>query len=432
MLGTINIHGGHITTTGGAWSAGIGGGVGGGGGTINIYGGTLSSTATHPGYGIQQAIGCGSSGANVTRSIVDGLRVYCNNNSTPTSYNDRISGIGQQIAVVEPCIEHNFVGKETTIPADEYSLDYSNNVNVGTATVTVSDNADGNYTVSGSATFIIDTTFTLNIAAGVWQAISTPAHDAGQTYESISNVTRLTTGDYDMFRYNEPTATWENQKAGSEAAGFDVMEPARGFIYRRDNSELGNSNFEIQNSQLIYNGQPNSEPAYSHVLTANGSSDLKGFNLVGNPYPFKVLLDRAFYSLNADGTWTAHPDGDSLEVGQGALVYTKDGETLTFYASTRSTNAGSKGPLPPLPKSLCLSTDCEDDGVNGTNGHFAHQQGDCIVITSTGLLQVYDLLGRQLFRRNVNSQLSILNSQFPSSGVYILRLGEKTQKIVIR
>ena len=41
------------------------------------------------------------------------------------------------------------------IPAGEYTVSYSNNVNAGQATVTISDNPGGNYTVSGSATFTI-------------------------------------------------------------------------------------------------------------------------------------------------------------------------------------------------------------------------------------------------------------------------------------
>ena len=44
---------------------------------------------------------------------------------------------------------------ETTVSADEYSVSYSNNTNVGTATVTITDKEGGNYTVSGTATFEI-------------------------------------------------------------------------------------------------------------------------------------------------------------------------------------------------------------------------------------------------------------------------------------
>ena len=46
-------------------------------------------------------------------------------------------------------------------------------------------------------------------------------------------------------------------------------------------------------------------------------------------------------------------------------------------------------------------------------------------------MNAYDVTGRLLFTQEVNSQLSILNSQFPSAGVYLLRLGNQSQKIVI-
>ena len=44
----------------------------------------------------------------------------------------------------------------TTIASSEYTVSYSNNVNAGTATVTISDKSGGNYTVSGSTTFTIN------------------------------------------------------------------------------------------------------------------------------------------------------------------------------------------------------------------------------------------------------------------------------------
>ncbi|MDO4372300.1 MAG: S-layer homology domain-containing protein [Clostridia bacterium] len=45
---------------------------------------------------------------------------------------------------------------ETKIPASEYTVEYSNNTNAGTATVIIHDAAGGNYTVSGDTTFEIE------------------------------------------------------------------------------------------------------------------------------------------------------------------------------------------------------------------------------------------------------------------------------------
>ena len=64
---------------------------------------------------------------------------------------------------------------ETVIPADEYTVSYSGNTNVGTATVTIQDNEGGNYTVSGFTTFEITKTepetFTITASAGAGGSI---------------------------------------------------------------------------------------------------------------------------------------------------------------------------------------------------------------------------------------------------------------------
>ncbi len=254
----------------------------------------------------------------------------------------------------------------------------------------------------------------------VWMAISSPMHDEGQSYLSLTNVTHLTDAAYDLFRYDETTATWQNVKASP----FN-LDPARGYIYRRASA-----------ATLTYNGEPNRAASYSIALTATPArGDLKGFNLVGNPYPYKVLLDRAFYELRPDGTWQAHLVGDSLAIGQGALVYTTGGETLTFYAATRSTNSGAKGALPPLPNGLCLGDDCDDgdDGLNVQTGDFARWDDNRLVITDKGTLEAYDVMGRKLFAVEVSPFTSHLSpSTFPSAGVYLLRLNGQNQKIIIR
>ena len=265
-----------------------------------------------------------------------------------------------------------------------------------------------------------------SIGTTVWYAIATPMHDDGQDYESIVNVANLTTDNYDLLRYDEASGTWENQKANGGATGFSTLEPGRGYIYRCSDART-----------LTYTGVPNSEESYSVSLTASSAAgDLKGFNLVGNPYPFSVTMYRPFYSLGADGIWQAHASGESLEAGQGALVYATSNETLTFYAATRSTNSGMDA-LPALPKALCLGGNGDDPSNHAisqsVNLPFAHQDGNSIVVTGTGTLQAYDIMGRLLFRMELNTEHLTLNtSLFPSAGVYLLRLGSQSQKIVIR
>lgn len=54
-------------------------------------------------------------------------------------------------------------------------------------------------------------------------------------------------------------------------------------------------------------------------------------------------------------------------------------------------------------------------------------------IDGSGTLEVYDILGRRLFIKEIqNPKFELRNSNFSAAGVYLLRLGDRTQKIVIR
>ena len=83
-----------------------------------------------------------------------------------------------------------------------------------------------------------------------------------------------------------------------------------------------------------------------------------------------------------------------------------------------------------------------DEAVCGPSEAFAFISNGNLIVNGTGTLQVIDMLGRQLFSRDIHSALttsnashfSIHHSAFPT-GVYVLRLingnDVKTQKIVI-
>ena len=61
---------------------------------------------------------------------------------------------------------------------------------------------------------------------------------------------------------------------------------------------------------------------------------------------------------------------------------------------------------------------------------FAYQSGSDIIVTGEGELQVFDVMGRMVMTQHVSGVQTV---EKPSQcGVYILKLNEKTQKIVIR
>ena len=65
-----------------------------------------------------------------------------------------------------------------------------------------------------------------------------------------------------------------------------------------------------------------------------------------------------------------------------------------------------------------------------TGSIFAYQEGNDIIVSGEGELQVFDVVGRMVMTQHVNG---VQTFEKPSqTGVYIFRLNEKTQKIVVR
>lgn len=78
-----------------------------------------------------------------------------------------------------------------------------------------------------------------------------------------------------------------------------------------------------------------------------------------------------------------------------------------------------------------LSEKCDDDAEGTT---FAYQCGTDIMVSGSGLLQVFDVMGRQVMSRNI-SDGGVIRTEALSKGMYILRLNGsdvKSQKIVIK
>ena len=70
------------------------------------------------------------------------------------------------------------------------------------------------------------------------------------------------------------------------------------------------------------------------------------------------------------------------------------------------------------------------NGCEGTtNDIFAYQNGSDIIVNGEGELQVFDVTGRMVLNQHMNGIQAV---NIPSQGVFIFKLNEKTQKIVVR
>lgn len=69
-----------------------------------------------------------------------------------------------------------------------------------------------------------------------------------------------------------------------------------------------------------------------------------------------------------------------------------------------------------------------NNAENSENSIFAYQNGNDIVVNGEGELQIFDVMGRMVGSQRINGVQTI---NIPLRGVYIFRLNEKTQKIVV-
>ncbi|MBQ4205509.1 MAG: T9SS type A sorting domain-containing protein, partial [Bacteroidales bacterium] len=68
-------------------------------------------------------------------------------------------------------------------------------------------------------------------------------------------------------------------------------------------------------------------------------------------------------------------------------------------------------------------------GIDTESDIFAYQSGNDIMVSGEGELQVFDIVGRKVMTTDING-VETINGM--NRGVYIFRLNEKTQKIVVR
>lgn len=307
-------------------------------------------------------------------NVADFTTTLINETTAPyeyTEYTADLSSYNGQLGYI--AIRHFDCPDQYALLVDDFGIYNDNPIPAGEwQTVTVTDNTldiDGltastlyewqvqgtNCDGNGGATEWSESAFfttalpVVNVLADQWYAIAVPSHDDGETTLGVANVTGLLDADYDLFRYNEADGTWENQKASDGTAeGFSSFDPGRGYIYRR-----------TTDATLIFNGISNSDN-YSYTLTGSClDNNLKGFNLIGNPYPHAVYkgvafpadnLTTGYYSLEPNGTWLAHQDSDPIGIGQGVLVQMSgEGQAVLPFSNNNSAptegakSTGNKG-----------------------------------------------------------------------------------------
>ena len=382
------------------------------------------------------------------------------------------------------------------------------------------------------------------------------------TIKTNTNLVKLSANDYpeyDLYRFNEAVTNnlqWENyrQVDPEEHENFCVnqsgsyLENGRGYLYRNGNDYT-----------ITISGTLNSAAEIETNLTctqpAEGTNVLKGFNIIGNPYPHNIkkgdvqaipngeLLENNYYVLLENSTWELVDDGEEIHVMEGILVQAKKAGTLTIsktpvpapaskgegdikasydkiwftinnnefkdktcvefkpgHGLNKISHLNEEAPMlyvnyngekfasadvNPAAKVVNLNFEAKTTGMftlsckakgnfsylhlydrltgndvdmlldgeytfiasptdnenrflvvldplealESLDGTFAFQNGNDIIVNGNGELQIFDVMGRLIATQRINGVETVNVSM---TGVYIFKLNEKTQKVVVR
>ena len=204
----------------------------------------------------------------------------------------------------EPCIPSVVVKDgQRVIPASEYSVEITNNVNAGTASVVIKDNIAGNYEVLGSTTF--------NIAKAVRTISFTSAPssvDVGDTVE-VAAVVSAGGGNISYFSSDENVATVDdNVVTGVSVGTCNIIA-----------SVAANENYEGATAQYQIEAIVPYDYSADYLTFIPEEDTTFGFSKAG-----------LSYSTDNGSTWTAlEADSITPTVTAGSKILWKNNTTLT-------------------------------------------------------------------------------------------------------
>ena len=181
----------------------------------------------------------------------------------------------------------------------------------------------------------IEATPTAKTTEGGWYSIASPVNNV-----AISSVTNLVdnaagTLYYNLYRYDEQSSVWQAYNT-TEHPDFTTLANGQGYLYRNNGMELSFSG-EVNHGEVVVN--------LTNSVTNN---ELKGFNLIGNPFGHNIYkgsgaaidnnnLSEGFYYLTNNGAWQAGDGSKAITPQMGVLVQvTGEASEVTLTISDKN------------------------------------------------------------------------------------------------
>ena len=190
--------------------------------------------------------------------------------------------------------------------------------------------------------------------------------------------------------------------------------------------------------QFILNGNQYQDIAYAVLNEGYGLSKLEHPNEAA-PMLFINHNDKNYAVAHMNSNTRSFNLGLSAKsFGQYTLKYKAKGNVKYLHVIDRLTGNDVDMLLEGEYSFIASPTDNENrflvvleslEALETLDGTFAYQNGNDIIVNGEGNLQIFDVMGRLIASQRVNGVETVNVS---TTGVYIFKLNEKTQKIVVR
>ena len=172
-----------------------------------------------------------------------------------------------------------------------------------------------------------------------WAFIASPVTtEGGIAPTAVGNLIADPIAEYDLYRFNQSASMeWENYKNPTHTTGF-TLENGKGYLYANK-----------KNVTLAFAGTINTDSSMDVDLDYDVSATFAGYNLVGNPFLTEAVINKNYYTMNAQGSGIVAEEVNSSEPippFTGVIVQaTDENQTVTFTKATRQSTAPNQGNL---------------------------------------------------------------------------------------
>ena len=187
---------------------------------------------------------------------------------------------------------------------------------------------------------------------GHWAFIASPVV-GNLDIDAVANLKAEPAENYDLYRLNPSTITWESYK-NTAYTDFNDLINGHGYLYANKNDVF-----------LAFPGAVNTE----NTETVNLG---EGWNLVGNPFPTAAYIDRVYYKMNDEGS-DVEPvlmnTNEAIPACTGVVVHADSEEETATFVNTTQRFFGEGGLL------MRLSMNTADGAKAQDRGYVSFREG---------------------------------------------------------